>query len=143
MFEQEVFLHMPGLPIANIYLVIGNRNALSICIFYQGSDKLTGGFKVPCQRISPQAKDETIIRRQRLWPKSRRPVQGRSIQSEVFDFLRLTRRQSDNREDEFLLGRILFLMTYDTTLNFETLIKENHLDESINEVKQRMLMPVS
>ncbi|KAF2233259.1 hypothetical protein EV356DRAFT_524585 [Viridothelium virens] len=43
----------------------------------------------------------------------------------------------DNRDDEFLLGRILFLMTYDTTLNFEDLIKNIHLDESINEAMAR------
>lgn len=46
----------------------------------------------------------------------------------------LTPEQVDNRDDEFLISRILFLMTYDTNLNFEKLVHENQLDDSINAV---------
>ncbi|ORY04127.1 guanine nucleotide exchange factor [Clohesyomyces aquaticus] len=40
--------------------------------------------------------------------------------------------KSENIDDEFLLSRILFLMTYDTTLDYEKLVNEQQLAESIN-----------
>ncbi|KAF2468540.1 uncharacterized protein BDR25DRAFT_265275 [Lindgomyces ingoldianus] len=40
--------------------------------------------------------------------------------------------KSENYDDEFLLSRILFLMTYDTTLDYEKLVNEQQLAESIN-----------
>ncbi|KAF2197513.1 hypothetical protein GQ43DRAFT_444195 [Delitschia confertaspora ATCC 74209] len=40
--------------------------------------------------------------------------------------------KSESIDDEFLLSRILFLMTYDTNLDYEKLVKENQLAESIN-----------
>jgi hypothetical protein len=43
--------------------------------------------------------------------------------------------QSDSCDDEFLLSRILFLMTYGSDANFEKLINENGLGESINQVR--------
>lgn len=46
----------------------------------------------------------------------------------------LTPEQVDNRDDEFLISRILFLMTYDTNLKFDRLVQENQLDDSINSV---------
>ncbi len=46
----------------------------------------------------------------------------------------LTLAQSDNPDDEFLGSRILFLMTYDTKLDFDPLFDEYHLGDSINEV---------
>jgi hypothetical protein len=42
--------------------------------------------------------------------------------------------QSENTEDEFLLGRILFLMTYNTNLDYEKLVNENGLADTINSV---------
>jgi hypothetical protein len=46
----------------------------------------------------------------------------------------LIRRQSDSTDDEFLLSRILFLLTYGSDANFEKLVNENQLGESINNV---------
>lgn len=43
----------------------------------------------------------------------------------------LMRRQIDNREDELLNSRVLFLMTYGTTLNFQDLFDSHQLAESI------------
>lgn len=43
--------------------------------------------------------------------------------------------QVDNRDDEFLISRILFLMTYDTTLDFDQLNAEHQLADSINKVR--------
>ncbi len=43
--------------------------------------------------------------------------------------------QNDNRDDEFLASRILFLMTYDTNLNFDPLFEEHQLGDSINAVR--------
>ncbi|KAI9794113.1 MAG: hypothetical protein M1835_006794 [Candelina submexicana] len=43
------------------------------------------------------------------------------------------RLKNDNRDDEFLISRVLFLMTYDTNLDFERLIDEHHLADSINQ----------
>lgn len=40
--------------------------------------------------------------------------------------------KTDNSDDEFLLSRILFLMTYGTTANFQELITKNKLADSIN-----------
>jgi hypothetical protein len=40
--------------------------------------------------------------------------------------------QSDSIDDEFLLARILFLMTYGTTLDYTQLIQDHHLADSIN-----------
>ncbi|SLM33786.1 Guanine nucleotide exchange factor, Ric8 [Lasallia pustulata] len=42
------------------------------------------------------------------------------------------RLKNDNRDDEFLVSRILFLMTYDTNLNFDGLFEHHQLSESIN-----------
>lgn len=39
--------------------------------------------------------------------------------------------KTDNSDDEFLLSRILFLMTYGTTANYQELIKKNKLADSI------------
>ncbi|KAI9885001.1 MAG: hypothetical protein M1823_003203 [Watsoniomyces obsoletus] len=42
------------------------------------------------------------------------------------------RLRNDNRDDEFLVSRILFLTTYNTNLDFEKLIDEHHLADHIN-----------
>ena len=42
--------------------------------------------------------------------------------------------QNDNRDDEFLISRILFLTTYNTNLDFERLIDQYHLADNINTV---------
>ncbi|KAI9729589.1 MAG: hypothetical protein M1834_006785 [Cirrosporium novae-zelandiae] len=42
------------------------------------------------------------------------------------------KRTNDNRDDEFLISRILFLMTYGTTLDFDNLIELHQLADSIN-----------
>lgn len=43
------------------------------------------------------------------------------------------RLKVDNRDDEFLISRILFLLTYNTQVDFEVLVDDNHLAESINQ----------
>jgi len=43
------------------------------------------------------------------------------------------RLKVDNRDDEFLICRILFLLTYNTQLDFEALVNEQHLADSINQ----------
>ncbi|OJJ44538.1 hypothetical protein ASPZODRAFT_134620 [Penicilliopsis zonata CBS 506.65] len=42
------------------------------------------------------------------------------------------RLKCDNSEDEMVTSRILFLSTYDTTLDFEKLIREHSLGDNIN-----------
>ncbi|TKA58622.1 hypothetical protein B0A55_12149, partial [Friedmanniomyces simplex] len=42
------------------------------------------------------------------------------------------RLETDNRDDEFLISRILFLLTYDTKISFEELVEQNELTGSIN-----------
>ena len=42
------------------------------------------------------------------------------------------RLKVDDRDDEFLSSRILFLLTYNTRVDFEKLLEENKLAESIN-----------
>lgn len=42
------------------------------------------------------------------------------------------RLKVDNRDDEFLSARILFLLTYNTRVDFEKLVAENQLADSIN-----------
>jgi hypothetical protein len=46
----------------------------------------------------------------------------------------LTYRKNNDKEDEFLISRILFLLTYGTNVDFENLIDQQHLAESINRV---------
>ncbi|KAF2092121.1 hypothetical protein K490DRAFT_70794 [Saccharata proteae CBS 121410] len=41
------------------------------------------------------------------------------------------RLKVDNRDDEFLASRILFLLTYETNLDFDKLVKENNLVDTI------------
>jgi len=41
-------------------------------------------------------------------------------------------KQNDSTDDEFLASRILFLMTYETNLDYGKLVHEHHLAESIN-----------
>lgn len=43
------------------------------------------------------------------------------------------RLKVDDRDDEFLISRILFLLTYNTRVNFEELVKQNQLADSINQ----------
>lgn len=42
------------------------------------------------------------------------------------------RLKVDDRDDEFLISRMLFLLTYNTKVDFEDLIEQNRLAESIN-----------
>jgi len=42
------------------------------------------------------------------------------------------RLKHDDRDDEFLVGRIIFLTTYGTNTNIEELIDQHHLAENIN-----------
>ncbi|KAL1998986.1 hypothetical protein VTN02DRAFT_5231 [Thermoascus thermophilus] len=42
------------------------------------------------------------------------------------------RLKTDNSEDEMVISRILFLSTYDTTMDFEKLINENSLGNNVN-----------
>ena len=43
------------------------------------------------------------------------------------------RLKIDNRDDEFLISRMLFLLTYNTKIDFETLVEQNQLADSINQ----------
>jgi hypothetical protein len=45
--------------------------------------------------------------------------------------------QTENVDDEFLLARILFLMTYETNLHYDDLVEKEHLAESINDALSR------
>lgn len=40
--------------------------------------------------------------------------------------------QSESIDDEFLLSRVLFLLTYETTLDYSILVSKNHLADNIN-----------
>lgn len=42
--------------------------------------------------------------------------------------------QTDSSEDEMVASRILFLSTYNTSLDFEGLIKNNSLGDNVNYV---------
>ncbi|KAF2171521.1 hypothetical protein M409DRAFT_63757 [Zasmidium cellare ATCC 36951] len=42
------------------------------------------------------------------------------------------RLKVDNRDDEFLISRILFLLTYNTRIDFEILVNDHKLADSIN-----------
>jgi hypothetical protein len=42
------------------------------------------------------------------------------------------RYKNDDRDDEFLCSRILFLLTYNTRVDFEQLVEQNKLAETIN-----------
>ena len=46
----------------------------------------------------------------------------------------LTYKQTDNRDDEFLTSRLLFLCTYETDLDFRDIFAKHHLAESLNAV---------
>jgi hypothetical protein len=50
----------------------------------------------------------------------------------ILTSLHLMSHQSDSIDNEFLCSRILFLLTYKTDLNFETLVTEHGLAENIN-----------
>ncbi len=43
------------------------------------------------------------------------------------------RLKVDDRDDEFLISRMLFLCTYNTELDFEELVSQNQLDDTINQ----------
>ena len=49
----------------------------------------------------------------------------------------------DNRDDEFLCSRILFLLTYNTRIDFEELVEQKQLAESINQQIARHAKAVS
>lgn len=45
------------------------------------------------------------------------------------------RLKTDSSDDEMITSRILFLMTYDTTLDFEILINKHSLGDNVNYVR--------
>ena len=47
---------------------------------------------------------------------------------------KLMPRQCDSSDDEMAISRILFLSTYDTTMDFENLIKHHSLCDNVNYV---------
>lgn len=47
--------------------------------------------------------------------------------------------QSDNADDEFLTSRILFLLTYDTNLDFDPLVREKGLGDAITQVRRGII----
>ncbi|KAL5376525.1 hypothetical protein DPSP01_010434 [Paraphaeosphaeria sporulosa] len=47
------------------------------------------------------------------------------------------RLKQENVDDEFLCSRILFLMTYDTNVDFDNLVQHNELAENINNAMTR------
>lgn len=49
--------------------------------------------------------------------------------------------QSDNSDDEFLASRILFLLTYDTNLDFDPLVREKGLSDAITQVWRSLVHP--
>lgn len=51
-----------------------------------------------------------------------------------------SRLKHDNRDDEFLVSRILFLTTYDTNIDIEALIDKHHLAENIAQNLSRHAM---
>lgn len=44
--------------------------------------------------------------------------------------------QNDDRDDEFLLSRIIFLLTYNTTVDLNELVEEQELASSISRACQ-------
>lgn len=43
------------------------------------------------------------------------------------------RLKVDDRDDEFVISRMLFLLTYNTRINMDELVEQNQLDDSINQ----------
>lgn len=43
--------------------------------------------------------------------------------------------KTDNSEDEMIISRILFLCTYDTTMDFDKLIKQHSMGDNVNYVR--------
>ncbi|KAF2874501.1 guanine nucleotide exchange factor [Massariosphaeria phaeospora] len=68
-----------------------------------------------------------IANAQLLVPKTRQILVDLGYAPEAAD-----RLKNETIDDEFLAARILFLMTYETDLDYEKLVAENHLAESIN-----------
>lgn len=50
-----------------------------------------------------------------------------------YDVKACDKLKSDNRDDEFLLSRIIFLTTYDTNVDLQKLVDQHHLAENINQ----------
>ncbi|PSN73704.1 hypothetical protein BS50DRAFT_597174 [Corynespora cassiicola Philippines] len=67
-----------------------------------------------------------------LVPKTRQIVADLGYAPKVAD-----KMKSESIDDEFLTSRILFLMTYDTNLDYEKLVNEHQLAESINNAMAR------
>jgi hypothetical protein len=72
---------------------------------------------VDCGAAPKCAEKLKVSRHARIWPSNRLIVFG----------------QSESSDDEFLLSRILFLLTYGSDADFEKLINKNQLGESINQ----------
>lgn len=68
-----------------------------------------------------------------------REAEGKHALSSVISIIWLTIKpilhvQTDNSDDEMIVARILFLTTYDTDLNFKTLVHEHSLGENVHYV---------
>lgn len=63
-----------------------------------------------------------------LKPATRQTFVDLKYESKACDLLK-----NDNRDDEFLVSRIIFLTTYDTSIDIEALIDRHHLAENITE----------
>jgi hypothetical protein len=87
-----------------------------------------------CAALSSE--DQTDIRGPWISKGSSRPVCSSSLRHRLDPKTHCSHPlQTDIVDDEFLLARILLLITYDTTADLGALLSEQNLEQSINEVK--------
>jgi len=115
-------------------MVIGNRDTGTVQLREHFVGDIPRGASLLSKCIIAAAKNAPNTCGLGLWRKSRGAVKGKFIMgrgcAESNSWI-----QNDNRDDEFLISRILFLMTYDTNLDYEKLVADHQLAESINQVK--------
>ncbi|KAH0559013.1 hypothetical protein GP486_004373 [Trichoglossum hirsutum] len=80
-------------------------------------------------KLKVDMKEITMLPHQRAALLERVKIHGRKVDNADPIFS----DENDNADDQFLLSRILFLTTYNTSLNFEHLIDEHHLADNLNQ----------
>ena len=116
-------------------MVIGNRDTGTVQLREHFVDNISRGASLLSKCIIAAAKNAPNTCGLGLWRKSRGAVKGKLIIMGGGCAGSNSWIQNDNRDDEFLISRILFLMTYDTNLDYEKLVAAHQLAESVNQVK--------
>ena len=137
-YSQKMYVEQYIMRVSAVVLrgmVTGNRDTSTVQLREHFVGDISRGASLLSKCIIAAAKNAPNTCGLGLWRKGRGAVKGKLVIISRDCAESNSWIQNDNRDDEFLTSRILFLMTYDTSLDYEKLVTDHQLAESINQVK--------